>query len=64
MTGEEIRNKIIFNNQEIQSLIDPSIFILQPEVQKYMEDNEYLRSICPHKYENDVCIYCGEKINP
>lgn len=64
MTGDEIRDKINFNNQKIQSLIDPSIFILQPEVQKYMEDNEYLRSICPHKYKNDICIYCGEKINP
>jgi hypothetical protein len=64
MTGDEIRDKINFNNQKIQSLMDPSIFILQPEVQKYMEDNEYLRSICPHKYENDICIYCGEKINP
>ena len=38
MTGEEIRVKINFNNQKIQSLLDPSVFILQPEVQKYMED--------------------------
>lgn len=60
MTGEEIKNKINFNNQKIQSLMDPSVFILQPEVQKCMEDNEYLQSICPHKYENGVCIYCGQ----
>ena len=40
--------------------MDPSVFILQPEVQKYMEDNEYLQSICPHKYENGKCIYCGQ----
>ena len=60
MTGEEIRDKINFNNQKIQSLLDPSVFIFQPEVQKYMEDNEYLQSICPHKYENDKCIYCGQ----
>ncbi len=64
MTGNEIREKINFNNQKIQSLMDPSIFILQPEVQKYMEDNEYLKSICPHKYENGFCIYCGEPQNP
>ena len=59
MTGEEIRDKINFNNQQIQSLLDPSIFIIQPEVQKYMEDNERLMSICPHKFENGKCIYCG-----
>ena len=64
MTGEEIRKKINFNNEKIQSLIDPSIFILQPEVQKYMEDNEYLKSICSHKYENGICIYCGQSKNP
>ena len=60
MTGEEIKNKINFNNQQIQSLIDPSIFILQPEVQKLMEENEYLKTQCPHEYENGVCIYCGQ----
>ena len=60
MTGNEIKEKINFNNQKIQSLMDPSIFILQPEVQKYMENNEYLKSICPHEYENGVCIYCGK----
>ena len=64
MTGEEIRTKINFNNEKFQSLLDPSVFILQPEVQKYIEDNEYLKSICPHKYENGVCIYCGQKQNP
>lgn len=64
MTGEEIRDKINFNNQKIQSLLDPSVFILQPEVQKYLEDNEYLKMLCPHKYENGECIYCGQKQNP
>lgn len=64
MTGEEIREQINFNNQKIQSLLDPSIFILQPEVQKYIEDNEYLKTVCPHKYENGICIYCGRIQNP
>lgn len=64
MTGEEIRDKINFNNQKIQSLLDPSVFILQPEVQKYLEDNEYLKTICPHEYKDGECIYCGQKQNP
>ena len=64
MTGEEIKKKINFNNQKIQSLIDPSVFILDPEIQRYMEDNEYLKTICPHIYENGECIYCGAKSNP
>ena len=64
MTGEEIRTKINFNNKKIKSLMDTSIFILQPEVQKYMENNEYLKSICPHKYENGKCIYCDNQLIP
>ena len=64
MTGEEIRDKINFNNQKIQSLLDPSVFILQPEVQKYLEDKKKKKTLCPHKYENGECIYCGQKQNP
>jgi len=64
MTGKEIKEKITFNNKKIQSLLDPSVFILQPEVQKYQEENEYLRTICKHSFENGECIYCGKPINP
>jgi len=64
MTGEEIREKINFNNQKIKETLDPSIFILQPEVQKWMEENEYLKSICKHSYKDGVCIYCGAPIDP
>ena len=60
MTKEEIKEKIIFNNKKIQELLDPSIFILQPEVQKYIEDNEYLKSICPHDFNKGVCSICGK----
>ena len=63
MSGEEIRAKVNYNNAKIQSLLDPSVFILQPEVQKYMEDNEYLKSICDHEYENGICVYCGKTLN-
>ena len=60
MTGEEIRDKINFNNQKIQSLMDPSVFILQPEVQKLLEENEGLQSVCPHIFQGGKCIYCGK----
>lgn len=64
MTGQEIKEKINFNNQKITKLLDPSIFILQPEVQQLMKKNEYLQSICPHEYKDGKCIYCGGIINP
>ena len=64
MTKEEIKEKIIFNNNKIQQALDPSIFILQPMVQQLIEENEYLRSICPHEYENGICIFCEKIENP
>lgn len=63
ISGEEIKERIIYNNEQIQKNLDPSVFILQPEVQKYIEENEYLKTICPHKYSDNVCIYCGHTIN-
>lgn len=61
MTPEEIRDKINFNNKEIEKLLDPSIFILQPKVEMLMKDNENLRSICTHEFKDGVCIYCGKE---
>lgn len=60
MKKEEIKNKILFNNKKIEELMDPSVFILQPEVQRLMEENEYLKSICPHEFHDGVCIICGK----
>lgn len=60
MNKEQIREKILFNNKKIEELLDPSVFILQSEVQQLMEDNEYLRTICPHEFENGVCKICGK----
>ena len=60
MTKDEIRNKVLFNEAKIKELLDPSVFILQPEVQVLMEDNAYLRSICKHEFVNGVCTICGK----
>jgi len=61
MTPEEIREKINFNNKEIAKLLDPSVFILQPEVQELLDENNELREQCSHKFENGFCIYCGKE---
>lgn len=60
MNKQQIHEKVLYNNKKIQELLDPSVFILQPEVQTLMEDNEYLKSICPHEFVDGVCIICGK----
>lgn len=58
MTNQEIRDKIIFNRKKIKELLDPSIFILQPEVSKLIEEIEELQTQCSHDFVGGVCIYC------
>ena len=60
MTRDEIRNKVLFNEAKIKELLDPSVFILQPEVQVLMEDNAYLRSICVLEFVLALCTICGK----
>lgn len=60
MTKEEIKAKVLYNNAKIKELLDPSVFILQPEVQLLMEENEKLQLICEHEFVNGVCIICGK----
>lgn len=58
MSGNEIREKIIENNKIIEEA-NPTIFVLNKKVQKALDDNRHLRSICPHEYdETGYCIYC------
>ena len=61
MTGKEIQDKINFNNKKIKESLDPSVFILQEEVAELLDENEKLRKICPHEFENNKCIYCGQE---
>lgn len=58
MTRDEIRNKVLFNEMKIKELLDPSIFILQPEVQVLEKEIAELQAECEHEYVDGVCIVC------
>lgn len=60
MTKEQIKERILFNTKQIEEKLDPSVFILQPEVQVLIEENEYLRTICEHEFKNGICTICGK----
>ena len=64
MNGNEIREQIIKNNQIIENA-NHSMFVLNKEVQKALEENIHLRTVCPHVYKYNEeekvnrCIFCG-----
>lgn len=43
-----------------QSLFD---FVLNPEIARDLDRLEILEKKCSHKYENNVCVYCGKEQN-
>ena len=59
MTGQEIEKLITFNNKKIEELLDPSTFVLKPEVEQLIAVNKRLREQCPHVFEHGVCVFCG-----
>lgn len=63
MSGAEIREKIIENNQRIEKILDKSIFTLNREIVTLREENKKLQSICHHEYDDlGFCIYCDIKV--
>lgn len=64
MNGQEIKERIIKNNEVIENA-NHSMFVLNKEVEKALNENMHLRSICPHVYryneEEKVnrCVFCG-----
>ena len=61
MNGQEIRDRIDSNNKQIKSLLER--FVLTDEIKKLLKDNEELRVICKHQFdENGFCKYCDTPI--
>lgn len=63
MDGNEIRERIAINNKIIEET-NPAIFVLNEKVSKALKENEELRRICQHEY-NDLgyCIYCDKQVD-
>ena len=61
MNGKEIRERIDSNNAKIRRALNK--FVLTDEINKLMKDNEELRFICKHQFENGFCKYCDIPID-
>ena len=56
MSGPEIKERLDKNNAQIAKLLHK--FVLTDEINKLLKENDDLRYMCPHEYENGMCKFC------
>lgn len=61
MNGQEIRERIDSNNLKIRRALNK--FVLTDEINQLMKNNEELRAICKHSFENGFCKFCDIPID-
>ena len=61
MDGLEIFTKIEGHKKKIEDLIDPTTFVLNPEIEQLQKEIMKLQQKCPHHYIEGVCRYCGKE---
>lgn len=59
MNGAEIFSLVSKKKQQIEDLLDPTMFVLNKEIAILQEEINELQNQCPHEYKTGVCIYCG-----
>ena len=62
MNGPEIQKKITENMRIIEEEASKGIFTLSARATEALEENGYLRGICPHVYdETGHCMFCDKE---
>lgn len=62
MNGPEIQKKIAENMRIIEDEASHGMFTLSVRANSALEENKYLRGICPHVYdETGHCIFCDKE---
>ena len=53
-----IKEKIDALNQEIEQLMDPTTFVLNPRIQEIDKEIKMLQHQCRHSFVNGICEFC------
>lgn len=62
MNGAEIQKKVSENLRIIEEAAAKGIFTLDARASKALEENKYLRGICPHCFdETGHCRFCDQE---
>lgn len=64
MNGPEIQKKILDNMRIVEEEAKKGIFTLSARASAAVQENTYLRGICPHVYdETGHCIFCDKEVD-
>lgn len=61
MTGLEIFSLVTVKRALLEDLVDPTSFVLNPEIENVRKEIEELQKNCPHEFINGECKYCGKE---
>lgn len=53
-----IKEKIDALNQEIEQLMDPTTFVLNPRINEINDEIKSLQGQCKHNFVNGICEFC------
>jgi hypothetical protein len=56
--SKEIKMKIDALNQEIEQLMDPTTFVLNPRIGEIDKEIRELQAKCEHSFVNGICKFC------
>jgi prefoldin subunit 5 len=56
--SEIIKERIDALNQEIEQLMDPTTFVLNPRIQEINKEIRALQAKCEHNFVNGICEFC------
>lgn len=64
MNGPDIQKQIASNMRIIEEEAQKGLFTLSKRATAAIEDNKYLRGICPHCYdETGHCMFCDKEVD-
>jgi prefoldin subunit 5 len=53
-----IKEKIDALNEEIEQLMDPTTFVLNPRIGEISQEITELQAKCQHNFVNGICEFC------
>lgn len=53
-----IKERIDALNQEIEQLMDPTTFVLNPRISEIDKEIRALQAECEHNFVNGICEFC------